>query len=98
MTLDQPTSGDIEIDGQSMWKDEQGRPVGANSEHLRRVRGKIGMVFQHFNLFPHLTVLDNSTLAPLLVKGVPADEARSRAMDYLERVRIPQHADNPRSC
>ena len=43
MTLDQPTSGDIEVDGQSMWKDEQGRPVGANSEHLRRVRGKIGI-------------------------------------------------------
>ncbi|KAG1387843.1 hypothetical protein G6F60_013951 [Rhizopus arrhizus] len=51
------------------------------------------MVFQHFNLFPHLTVLENCTLAPRLVKGVPADEARSRAMDYLERVRIPQHAD-----
>uniref|UniRef100_UPI002284725D amino acid ABC transporter ATP-binding protein n=1 Tax=Escherichia coli TaxID=562 RepID=UPI002284725D len=60
--------------------------------HLRKVRGKIGMVFQHFNLFPHLTVLENCTLAPMLVKGVAPAEAESRAMQYLERVKIPQHA------
>ena len=50
------------------------------------------MVFQHFNLFPHLTVLENCTLAPMLVKGVAQRDAERHAMQYLERVRIPQHA------
>ncbi|KAG1267436.1 hypothetical protein G6F65_013917 [Rhizopus arrhizus] len=86
MTLDQPTSGDIEIDGQSMWKDEQGLPGGANSDHLRRVRGKIGMVFQHFNLFPHMTALGNAMEAPVHVLGMPKDQARERAVEYLDMV------------
>ncbi|WP_447921317.1 amino acid ABC transporter ATP-binding protein [Achromobacter aegrifaciens] len=61
-------------------------------KNIERIRAEVGMVFQHFNLFPHLTVLDNCTLAPMLVKGVPREEAESRAMEYLERVKIPQHA------
>ncbi|ADP18355.1 general L-amino acid transport ATP-binding protein AapP 2 [Achromobacter xylosoxidans A8] len=61
-------------------------------KNIERIRAEVGMVFQHFNLFPHLTVLDNCTLAPMLVKGVPREEAEARAMEYLERVKIPQHA------
>jgi len=93
MTLDQPTSGDIEIDGQSMWKDEQGRLVGTNSEHLRRVRGKIGMVFQHFNLFPHMTALGNAMEAPVHVLGMPKDQARERAVEYLDMVGLGDKLD-----
>ena len=53
----------------------------------------IGMVFQHFNLFPHLTVLENCTLAPIWVRKMPLKEAKAVAMKYLERVKIPDQAD-----
>ncbi|MDB5539976.1 MAG: amino acid transporter ATP-binding protein [Devosia sp.] len=62
---------------------------------LRRVdevRREVGMVFQHFNLFPHLTILQNLTLAPIWVRGVPKAKAEETAMMYLERVRIPEQA------
>ncbi|KXA72080.1 amino acid ABC transporter ATP-binding protein [Bordetella hinzii] len=61
--------------------------------NIERIRADVGMVFQHFNLFPHLTVLQNCTLAPVRVKGVSPEAARARAMQYLERVHIPQLAD-----
>jgi general L-amino acid transport system ATP-binding protein len=57
------------------------------------VRREVGMVFQHFNLFPHLTVLDNCTLAPIWVRNMPKREAEALARHYLERVRIPEQAD-----
>ncbi|OZI41091.1 glutamine ABC transporter ATP-binding protein [Bordetella genomosp. 1] len=62
-------------------------------EQIERVRADVGMVFQHFNLFPHLTVRENCTIAPRLVKGVSEAEADARAMQFLERVHIPQLAD-----
>jgi len=60
---------------------------------IDEVRREIGMVFQHFNLFPHLTVLENCTLAPIWVRKMPKREAEELARHYLERVRIPEQAD-----
>ena len=57
------------------------------------MRREVGMVFQHFNLFPHLTILENCTLAPIWVRGVPKAEAEETAMHYLERVKIPEQAN-----
>ncbi|HEV7320468.1 MAG TPA: amino acid ABC transporter ATP-binding protein [Ensifer sp.] len=56
------------------------------------VRRNVGMVFQHFNLFPHMTVLMNCMVGPMWINGVPEDEARKRALTFLERVRIPEQA------
>ena len=61
-------------------------------DKFERVRQEVGMVFQHFNLFPHLTVLQNCTLAPIWVQKMPKKEAEVLAMHYLERVRIAEHA------
>ena len=63
------------------------------SQKIDEVRREVGMVFQQFNLFPHLTVLDNCTLAPIWVRKLPKREAEEVATHYLERVRIPEQAD-----
>lgn len=94
MTLEQPDSGRIEIDGQSMWTKEQaGTEVPADETHLQQVRGKIGMVFQHFNLFPHLTALDNVALAPRLVARTARTTANEQARELLDRVGLGDKAD-----
>ncbi len=59
---------------------------------IEEIRREVGMVFQHFNLFPHLTVLDNLTLGPIWVRKTPKKEAEESAMKYLERVKIPEQA------
>lgn len=59
---------------------------------IDEIRREVGMVFQHFNLFPHMTVLENLTLAPMLVRKAPRAEAEATAMKYLEKVRIPDQA------
>ncbi len=60
---------------------------------IDEIRREVGMVFQHFNLFPHLTVLQNLTLAPVWVRKIPKKEAEETAMHYLERVKIPEQAE-----
>ena len=82
--LEQPTDGSIIFDGIDI--------VKAGEATKNRVRGEMGMVFQHFNLFPHLTILDNVTLAPRLVRGKTRQEAESHARELLERVGLSDKA------
>ncbi|WP_461538115.1 amino acid ABC transporter ATP-binding protein [Spongorhabdus nitratireducens] len=82
--LEEHQQGDIIINGREMTND---------LKDIEQVRMEVGMVFQHFNLFPHLTVLENCTLAPIWVRKQPRKEAEAIAMQYLERVRIPDQAD-----
>ena len=94
MTLERPDAGDVEVDGQCMWSmHRHGKTIKANEAHLHALRGKFGMVFQHFNLFPHKTVLHNITLAPELVLKTSAKEAEARARELLEMVGLADKAD-----
>jgi polar amino acid transport system ATP-binding protein len=70
-----------------------GMEIGGSSKNLDAVRREVGMVFQQFNLFPHLTVLQNCTLAPMKVRKIPKAEAEATAIKYLTRVRIPEQAN-----
>jgi len=71
----------------------EGKALGENMKRIDEVRREVGMVFQQFNLFPHLTILENCTLAPIWVRKMKRSEAESQARHYLERVRIPEQAD-----
>ena len=82
--LEEHQEGDIIVDGIE---------VGNDVKLIHQVRREVGMCFQHFNLFPHLTILDNLTLAPIWVRNMPKKEAEEIAMKYLERVRIPEQAN-----
>ena len=81
--LEQHQRGQIFIDGKELTTD---------AKQIELVRAEVGMVFQHFNLFPHLTILDNLTLAPIWVRKTPKKEAEEAAMKYLKRVKIPEQA------
>ncbi|PTD97834.1 amino acid ABC transporter ATP-binding protein [Pseudothauera lacus] len=81
--LEEHQAGTIVVDGVELTSD---------LKHIEAIRREVGMVFQHFNLFPHLTVLQNCTLAPMWVRNMPKREAEEVAMHYLERVRIPEQA------
>jgi len=70
-----------------------GTELTGNLKNIAEVRKDVGMCFQHFNLFPHISVLENLTLAPIWVKNTPKKEANDIAMKYLERVKIPEQAD-----
>lgn len=70
-----------------------GVPVDDNVKNINQVRREVGMVFQQFNLFPHLTVLENLILSPTWVGKMPRKEAVAKAMEQLERVKISEHAD-----
>lgn len=95
MTLEEPTDGDIIVDGKNLWKMEKnGKMVEADEKHLREIRGDIGMVFQHFNLFPHMTILENCMTAPIHVKGEKKKEVKQRSIDMLERVGLGDKINN----
>ena len=81
--LEEHQSGDILVKGAALTSD---------LKNIETVRREVGMVFQHFNLFPHLTVLENCCLAPIWVKQLPRKEAEEIAMTFLRRVRIPEQA------
>src|SRR4029453_3962775 len=70
----------------------EGIELGPNLKRVDEVRREVGMGFQSFNLFPHLTVLENCTLAPIWVRNIPKKDAEAAAMKYLERVKIPHQA------
>ncbi len=82
--LEEHQEGKIIVDGVHLTND---------LKQIDAVRSEVGMVFQSFNLFPHLTVLENCTLAPIWVRNQPKAEAESAAMEYLERVKIPEQAN-----
>ena len=93
MTLEKINGGVIHLDGEPLTHmDSSGKLVEANEKYLRDRRSKIGMVFQQFNLFPHLSILDNCTLAPIWVKKMPKKNAEELAMKQLEQVQIADQA------
>jgi len=82
--LEEHQKGKIEVDGTVLSND---------IKNIDRIRSEVGMVFQHFNLFPHLTILENCTLAPIWVRKTPKREAEEIAMHFLTKVKIPEQAD-----
>ena len=82
--LEEHQRGDIIVNGVTLDR---------NLKNIDAIRSNVGMVFQQFNLFPHLTALENCTLAPIWVRKMPKKQAEEVAMEYLERVRIPEQAD-----
>jgi polar amino acid transport system ATP-binding protein len=93
MTLESIDAGHIEIEGEQLYHMPRGgRLVPADEAYLHRMRRKIGMVFQLFNLFPHKSVIDNVTLAPILTKGLSRAAAEKRAMELLEMVGLADKA------
>jgi polar amino acid transport system ATP-binding protein len=94
MTLTRPDEGTIKVGGEYLTHEERnGRLVPAREKHVREVRKNIGMVFQHFNLFPNMSVLRNITEAPVTVLGLSKDEAEVRARELLELVGLSDKAD-----
>ncbi|SFE30844.1 amino acid ABC transporter ATP-binding protein [Roseivivax sediminis] len=82
--LEEHQRGRIEVDG---------TVLSSDIKNIDTIRSEVGMVFQHFNLFPHLTILENCTLAPIWVRKIPKHEAEKTAMHFLEKVKIPEQAD-----
>jgi len=82
--LEEHQQGKITVDGTLLSSD---------LKNIDKVRSEVGMVFQHFNLFPHLSILENCTLAPIWVRNTPKKEAEEIAMHFLEKVKIPEQAD-----
>jgi len=81
--LEEHQQGEIRVEGTELSND---------LKNIELIRREVGMVFQHFNLFPHLTVLDNLTLGPIWVRKMARKDAENTAMEYLERVKIPEQA------
>jgi len=85
--LEEINSGRLSVDGELVgYRESGGKLYELREDVVARKRSEIGMVFQHFNLFPHMTALENVTLAPIRVKGVPRSDARNRGQQLLQRV------------
>jgi ABC-type histidine transport system ATPase subunit len=93
--LETPDQGDIELDGQAIQftTNRAGKRVTSDAKQVQTLRSRIAMVFQQFNLWSHMTVLENVTEAPVCVQGVPRTEAREIGMAFLEKVGIADKAD-----
>jgi polar amino acid transport system ATP-binding protein len=95
MTLERIDGGHIQVEGEHLYHMERnGQLMAADEKHLAKMRQKIGMVFQLFNLFPHKCVIDNVTLAPMLTKGTPKAAAEKWAMELLDMVGMADKAKN----
>ncbi|APO70400.1 ectoine/hydroxyectoine ABC transporter ATP-binding protein EhuA 3 (plasmid) [Rhizobium gallicum] len=93
MTLEGINDGVVYVGGEPLWHERRnGAMVPATEKHLRKMRTQLGMVFQQFNLFPHMTVLRNLTEAPRVVLGLSKEEARRRAEELLELVGLVDQA------
>ncbi|MGN6584684.1 MAG: ectoine/hydroxyectoine ABC transporter ATP-binding protein EhuA [Rhizobiaceae bacterium] len=94
MTLETISGGVIYIGGEPLWHERRnGELAAAGEAHLRKMRTQLGMVFQQFNLFPHMTVLRNLTEAPRTVLGLSKAEAKARAEELLQLVGLTEHAN-----
>ncbi|ASC89319.1 ectoine/hydroxyectoine ABC transporter ATP-binding protein EhuA, partial [Alcaligenes faecalis] len=94
MTLETIDEGVITVAGKPLWHERvDDKLVPASQNHLREMRKEMGMVFQQFNLFPHMTVMRNVTEAPTHVLGLSKEQARERATKYLDLVGLIGHAD-----
>ena len=85
--LEKINAGRLSVDGELVgYREKGGKLYELREDEVARKRSEIGMVFQHFNLFPHMTALENVTLAPVRVKGLPRSDARNRGQQLLQRV------------
>jgi polar amino acid transport system ATP-binding protein len=92
--LEKINAGRLSVDGELVgYREGDGKLHELHEREVARKRAEIGMVFQHFNLFPHMTALENVTLAPIRVQGVPREQARNRARALLERVGLGDKLD-----
>src|SRR3990172_10978311 len=85
--------GEIDVDNIALHSISRPKPSSADMEAIRQVRLKVGMVFQQFNLFPHMTVLENIVEAPVRVLGIARDKAEKEAMAFLARINMANKAD-----
>lgn len=92
--LERIESGKIQVEEDIMVDTVNGKPCYAPEETLRKIRLKLGMVFQNFNLFPHFSVIENITAAPVHVSGIPLETARANALELLEKVGLTDKADS----
>lgn len=94
MTLERPERGGVRVGGEPLYDvNEEGATVLPSPDRFRALRNRIGMVFQHFNLFPHISVLRNVTEAPVHVLGLPRAEAKAEGLRYLDEVGLADKAD-----
>lgn len=93
MTLETIQKGEIYVDGSPLWKNVNGKTASATGQYLHNIRTHVGMVFQQYNLFPHMRVLENLTAAPIQVLKKNCDEVETLARDLLDKVGLSDKAE-----